>query len=286
MHRWIALLATVLPFAAAAQWTVDGELARSYDDNLSRAQRESDIVRDHALQARGALGRLFVLAQGDLALRVEARAARHDDISGLDHYALGLGAGWRRKLAIGLTAPWIAADAALSREAYEQNLRDGERSSLSATLGKRFDERFEASLGAAYDRRSQRRDLASVPGIPGRPFSLQGRSLFAKASYAFSTRGLAFARIAARSGDVVSSTRRNLQIFRESADIANDPAFGPDFIAYKLTGARTRSGSLGVSWALGRRSALEATLARDLTKARAGLQYDGNLYSFAFVYRD
>jgi hypothetical protein len=281
-----AVLVALLPPAAAAQWTFDAQGAWVYDDNLSRAQRDSDIARDHALALRGALGRAFVVADGDLVLRAEARAARYDHYLGLDHAALGAGASWRRKLGLGLTAPWLAADAALFEEDFSEPVRDGRRSALSLELGKRFGPRFDASLGAAYDRREQRHDLPLVPGISGKPFSLQGRSLFLRGNLAFGESWLVFAAAAARDGDVVSSTRRNPQIFRESAAIAGDPAFGPDYIAYKLTGARTSAYTLGLSWALGARASLDAAVTTERTSARGGLDYDGNVYSLSLVYRD
>ena len=286
MRTAIALVLAALPAAAVAQWTFDAEAARVYDDNLSRAQRDSDIIRDHALALRGALGRRFVVADGDLVLRGEARAARYDDYPGLDHAALGVGAAWRRKLGLGLTAPWLAADAAFFAEDYDEPVRDGSRAALSLELGRRFGPRFDASLTAAYDWREQRDDFATVPGISGRPFSLQGRSLALRGSFAFDERLLAFASVAVRHGDVVSSTRRNRQIFDESAAIADDPAFGPDFIAYKLTGASTSSYTVGLSWALGTKASLDAAVTADRTRAHGGLDYDGNVYSVSLVYRD
>ena len=290
MRTALALLVAALPGTAAAQWTsrvnLDAEIARTYDDNLSQAQRESDITRDHALTLRGALGRSFAVAGGDLVLRGEARAARYDNYLGLDHAALGVGATWRRKLGIGLTVPWLAADASLAEEDYSEPLRDGPRAALSLEIGKRFGPRFDVSLAAAYDRRWQRDELPTVPGISGSPFSLQGRSLTLRASFAFDERLLAFGALAERSGDVVSSTRRNPQIFRESAAVAPDPTFGPDFIAYKLTGARTSFYTIGLSWALGAKASLDAAMTTDRTTARGGLDYDGNLYTLSLVYRD
>jgi hypothetical protein len=278
MRTALALLVAMLPATAVAQWTFDAEIARTYDDNLSQAQRETDIARDHALALRGALGRVFVVAGGDLVLRGEARAARYDDYRGLDYAAFGIAAGWRRKLGLGLTAPWLAADAALSEEDYREPVRDGPRAALSLELGKRFGPRFGASLVAAYDRREPREEDG--------PFALQGRSLELRGTFAFDDRLLAFGAIAERRGDVVSSTRRNPQIFREAAAIAPDPAFGPDFIAYKLTGARTSLYTIGLSWALGARASLDAAMTTDRTSARGGLDYDGNVYSLSLVYRD
>jgi hypothetical protein len=286
MRSFLALAGMAPVAALAAAWTVDLEGARLYDDNLSRAQRDSDRARDRAWTGRAALGRAFVLGEGDATVHADVRAARHDRFSGLDHDALGAGASWRRKLGLGLTAPWIALEANARAEQAETAVRDSLRSGAAATLGKRFDERWEASLRAGYDRRRQREAAPLAPGVPGNPFSLQGRSITLGAGYAFSARGLVYASAGLRRGDVVSSTRRNAEIFRESAALAADPAFGADFVAYRLTGARSRSLTAGLSWALGRRAAFDAAVTRELTAARGGLDYDGNLYSLSLVYRD
>jgi hypothetical protein len=279
------VLALAFPLAGVAQLAVDAELARVYDDNLSRAQRESDVQRDRAWRARAALGRGFAIGETDATLRAELLGERYDRFSGLDVAALGIGALLQRKLGLGLTAPRVELQASYHAEEHSERVRDGTRASLSVSLGKRFDERLAVSLRAAYDRREQRQDFGVVPGIPGRPFSLQGRSLAAEGSWALGERALLYGALALRHGDVVSSTRRNFEIFRASADIAPDPAFGPDFIAYRLTGARTRSWSVGLSWALGRHASVDAALARDVTRAGSGLDYDGNLYSLSLVYR-
>lgn len=281
---WVALLAAVLPLSAAAQWTLDAEGARIHDDNPSNAQRRSDIVDDGAWAGRAALGRRLELGEWDAMLRAEARARRYDRYSGLDHLALGLGASGRRKLGLGLTAPWVAAAAEVFSESHDARVRDGGRGSMSASLGKRIDERLELELSAIYDRRVQRHDLPSSQ-LPGRPFSLQGRSVSLRGSYALTGRALLVARAAGRRGDVVSSTRRNFQIFTESNAIADDPAFGPDYIAYRLSGARTAAYSLGLSWELSRRFSADAFVVRSDTKARGGLDYDGAVYSVSLVYR-
>ena len=142
------------------------------------------------------------------------------------------------------------------------------------SLGKRFDERLEARGGIRLRRpASQRHDFPVVPGIPGDPFSVQSRTLFARGSFALGARSTLLASAAARSGDVVSSTRRNRQIFDESAAIALDPAFGPDYIAYRLSGARTGSISAGIAYDLSRRASLEASVSAYDTRARGGLDY-------------
>jgi hypothetical protein len=177
----------------------------------------------------------------------------------------------------------VRASSAL--ENARERLRDATRYAAAVTAGRRFDERLEAAAGLAYDRRVQHEDLAVVPGYAGKPFSLQGRSAFARADYALGERLALLGSAALRKGDVESSTRRNFTIFSASNAIANDPALGADYIAYRLSGARTLSFGAGLSWQLGRHAALEASATRDDTAAGEGLDYVNRLYALTFVYR-
>jgi hypothetical protein len=257
-----------------------------HDDNLSRAQLDADKVPDSALRGRAALGRGFELdAAGDARLAGAAGFTSYATSGGASFGWLGAEAGWRRKLGLGLTQPWLALDASAALENAREDVRDAWRGALSASAGKRFSGALEASAGFAYDRREQLDDFAVVPGFGGKPFSIQGRSVFARASYAVGERATLFGSAALRHGDVVSSTRRNFDIFVGSNAIALDPAFGPEFIAYRISGAATTTLSAGLAWELGPRSALEASVTKDDTRARGGLDYGALALGVTFVYR-
>jgi hypothetical protein len=164
-------------------------------------------------------------------------------------------------------------------------VRNVYRYGAAVSLGKRFNERLDGAVGFAYDRREQRNDYPVVPGIPGDPFSLLSRTLFATASVALAPRTTLLASASGRNGDVVSSTRRNLQIFSASSAIALDPAFGPEYIAYRLSGASTRSLGAGLAYDLSRRASLEAFVSAEVTHARDGLDYDRRVLSLTYAYR-
>ena len=285
--RLISVAALVLAAPAHAQWSSQFEAGYLYDDNLSRAQRPEDKIRDSALIARALLTRDFVLgADTDSHIGLDGRITRYSASHGASFVGLGLVAGARRKLGLGRTAPWVALDASASYEDAREDVRDAARYGLSATAGKRFTPELEASAGFAYDRRVQREaEEEEVPGYGVKPFSLQGRSVFARASYALGERAALIGALALRHGDVVSSTRRNFGIFTASNAIADDLALGSDFYAYRLSGARTTSLSGGISWSLNPRSALEATLTKDDTAVRGGLDYRAVIFALTFVHR-
>jgi len=283
----LGVAALMVSVSARAQWSSQLEAGYLYDDNFSRAQRSEDKIRESALFGRGLLTRDFALgADTDAHVGLEGRLTRYSPSTGASFAGIGLLAGARRKLGLGATAPWVALDASGGYENAREDVRDAYRYSLSATVGKRFTPALEASVGFAYDRRVQR-DAAEeqVPGYGTKPFSVQGRSWFARASYALGERAALIGAAALRRGDVVSSTRRNFGIYTASNAIADDPALGPDFYAYRLSGARTASLTGGISWALDARSALEGTVTKDDTTVGGGLDYRAVIFALTYVYR-
>jgi len=279
------LAAALFASAVQAQWSPQFEAGFLHDSNLSRAQRPEDRVADAALVARAGLVRTYAVGDADLSVGADARSTAYSSSHGASLLALGVNGGWRRKLGLGLSAPWVAADASIAFENAREDVRDGTRGLASVLAGKRFGRALEASAGFSYDKRVQREDHAVVPGYGGKPFSVQGRSLFARADYALGDRLGLVAAAAERHGDVVSSTRRNFAIFVASNAIAEDPALGADFIAYRLSGGRTRSLTGGLSWELARRATIDATLTKDDTQVSGGLDYAAVVFAVTFAYR-
>src|SRR3954471_21965594 len=178
--------ALALPCGAHAQWTAQYELGLVHDTNLSRAQGPEDQIKDTAVTARAAIARAFPIADyADATVGVDARLTRYRASHGASFASLGVNAGARRKLGLGLTAPWIAVDGSAAYEDAREDIRDGMRYAVSFSAGKRFSPNLDASVGFAYDRRVQRKSYAEedededeAPGYGGKPFSVQGRSLF------------------------------------------------------------------------------------------------------------
>jgi hypothetical protein len=174
-----------------------------------------------------------------------------------------------------------------SHDNYRSAIRDSDSLEARAELGRRFNEAFDASVGAVFDRRYARNDLPVVPGISGRVFDMRGKSAFVRAGYALTEQLQAGANFAVRRGDVVSTTRQHREIFLESDAIAADPAFGDDFFAYRLRGtSTTQTAAVTLSWALSDRSSLNFRYADERTSAYEGLDYRGRIaaLSFAFSY--
>jgi len=246
--RVLALLGLGLALAGrpgepAAEGVINAEAGLSHDNNLSRALAGTDIVSDTALNLAMSGGYAFVLGDRNaVTMTGDLRTAQFREFHGMSNVALGGSASWRGKFGVGALVPWTSVSASLAGEQYGDSIRNGLRTNVSLRAGKRFSEALELSGGGSFDR-YRADDVMEGPTIPGvsisgDAFSLKGSSLFARADYAMSERWLVFAGISVRHGDVTASTRFHPEtpILKYSTAFTRDPAFGPDYFAYRLTG--------------------------------------------------
>ncbi len=260
-----------------------------HDNNLSRALSASDIVGDTALTIGASGGYRFAPGDRDaVTFTADLLAAGFARFHGMNRAGLGATASWSRKFGLGAFAPWARVSASLDGERYGEDVRNGQRTNVALRAGERVSERLELSGGGSFER--YRADNATpVPGlaslgISGDAFSVLGRSLFARADYALNDRWTGFAGVNARNGDVTASTRINPQIFEHSNAIAPDPAFGSDYFAYRLSGATTWDFLAGASFALGDSSSANLTVARSLTYASGGIEYQSTRINASIIF--
>jgi hypothetical protein len=274
-----------LPGEAAAEEIVSAEGAVSHDNNLSRAVSASDIVSDTALNLAVSGGFRFALGERDAAaLTADLRASQFGRFYGMNSVALGGTASWGRKFGLGAFVPWTRVSASFAGEQYGESIRNGLRSNVTLRVGQRLSERLELSGGGSFERYRADDVVNVVPGLSGDAFSLLGRSVFARADYALNDRWAGFAGVAARRGDVTASTRRDLEIFEYSNAVTRDPAFGPDYIAYRLSGTTTWDFILGASLALGDYSSVNLAVSRALTYASGGLEYQSTRINASILF--
>lgn len=280
-----AALATCASGLAHGAWLYDVDAGFTYDSNVNRAYAPADIRADTALALDGTVGWFYALSGRDgLTLAGEATSELHHRFDGIDTLQLGMAATYRHKLGLGYAAPWLAVRIAAADLQYRDDLRDGSRVEARIEMGQRFTPQFDAAFGGMLERRYARHDEPVVPGISGKVFDLRGQSVYARAGYALTDRLLVAATLAARRGEIVASTRRDLEIFAASNAIAADPAFGPDFFAYRLRGT-TDTAKLSASWALDDRSSLNALYADERTDAAGGIYYRSHSMSLLYAWR-
>ena len=255
-----------------------------HDNNVSRAPPGADVVGDSGLSADGTLGAAYPIGEhGTLSLSADLRAAQFRRFHGLDVAALGGTLSYSTKFGLGAYAPRASVNGFLAAESYGNSVRDGRRSRLSFELGRRLSAQWNVSGGFAADRFDAGKVQPALPRFSRDAFSIQGRSLFARAEYAWSERWLGYLGVSARRGDVVSSSRRDAEAFEYASAIVADPAFGPDYVAYKLAG-RTSEARCGASLALSPHASLNIGLAREVTRTDGELEYRSTLANALFLY--
>ena len=283
---WV-LLSTLLCAAgpAYAEWFYDAHAGGLYDDNLTRAQQAADVRGDGAATLAASGGWYYASTGTDgITLSLEANGEAYARFHGLNLISVGGSAGYRHKFGVGRDVPWASITVSAAHDDFREDIRDGGRLEVSLEAGKRLSENFDASVGIATDRRSASNDRPVVPGISGKPFDLSGHSVFARVAYDVTERLQVGARVSARRGDVVSTTRQNLDIFLASDAIAADPTFGSDFYAYRLRGTTT-SANASLSWALSDRSSLNLSYAVVRTAAYDDLNYLSRLGTIVLAFR-
>src|ERR1051325_10156051 len=152
--RAVCIVSVALAFggSAHAQWTRQLALGLVHDTNLSRAQNPEDQIKDTALVARAALSRPFPIGDyADATAGVDARLPRYTNSPGARFASLGAKPGPRRKLGLGLTAPWIALDGNAAYEDAREEIRDAMRYAVSVTAGERFTPALDGTVGFASD---------------------------------------------------------------------------------------------------------------------------------------
>jgi hypothetical protein len=270
---------------AAAEWLFDVDAGMFYDSNLSQAQNAADVRADAAATLTGSVASFIALSGDDaLTLSLNGQGEAYHRFHGLNFLGAGLSADYRHKFGLGYAAPWVRLAATGSFDGYQQNLRTGSRWTARAELGQRLTTQLDAAIGGTLERRYAQHDEPVVPGISGKVFDLRGQSAYVRAGYAASEVLQLGARIEVRRGDVVSSTRRNLEIFEASSAVARDPSFGDDFFAYRLRGT-TATVIASASWALDARSSLNFACAGERTRAYDDLDYHGYRLDLSYAYR-
>jgi hypothetical protein len=270
---------------AAAEEIVSAEGAVSHDNNLSRALSASDIVSDTALNLAVSGGFHFAPGERDaITLTGDVRASQFRQFHGMNSIALGGTASWSKKFGLGAFVPWTKVSASFAGERYGENVRDGLRTNVTLRAGQRLSERLELSGGGSFERFRADNVTQVVPRLSGDAFSLEGRSLFGRADYVLDDRWAVFAGARARNGDVTSSTRFNPEIFLYSSALAPDPAFGSDYIAYRLSGATTWDFIAGMSLALSDYSSANLAVGRALTYASGGIEYQSTQINASIIF--
>jgi hypothetical protein len=259
MHApWLgALLALAAGVAGAEEvrWVVDSELTTTYDSNVSRAERERDILSDQSVLVDAGLSAHF---EPSFSTAVSARLFMEGEawreIDTLDRTTAGVQATGRWVPVQGFRAPILQLTLSLQGDDYDVRQRDSRVYAAQLSASQRVNDRIRISYGLeATERRSEG---TVFDGTQGRVF-LHGEFELDRNWSAYS--GYSHVR-----GDTFSSAQLSFCNGAPAADIfglisasealESDEAFNGTFcgswIAYRLK-AQTHVLTLGLNRSFG-----------------------------------
>jgi hypothetical protein len=270
--------------AESASPVLDADVGVVHETNVGLAQRDRDIKNDTALTTSVSGGVAMPLGEWSTAsLTADVDGAAYERLGGLSHLSLGLGTALKGKLGLGAAAPWVRLWGSGARQEYEEDVRDGWRYALGLDVGTRLGERWDLRAGYAFDERIADHGRALSRRLPGDAFDTAGHTFTLRADFLYSEAVSLFAGYAVRDGEVVATTRRNEAIVAASTALTADPAFGRDFVAYKIE-ATVHSLSAGLSFALGAQTSLNVSYEHHIGLAGGGIDYHNHVVRAGFLY--
>lgn len=232
---------------AAAAWTFDAGAGAVYEDNVGLGSRKGDIKSDTALAALLSAGPVIQLDDRNAISLIGTLGGKlYERFTGLDVLTAGAGAAFKRKLGLGYQAPWWRLTGGVERQAYDNDIRDSWVARLGTGVGRRFGERWDLRADYTWERRFADHEGAGAGALAGDVWDVEGHTFSFRTDFQVDARVALFAGYALRDGDVVSTTRRNPEIFQSSKAVARDPVFGADTFAYRIH-ALAHTLSAGVS---------------------------------------
>jgi len=273
-------------FAARPFFDLGVDIA--HDDNIGRAELDSDRLSDKFVNVSGSINYLHQIDYNSgLVFKALAEWIDYQHYYGLDHYVLGLSATYRYKPELTYTSPWFSFGLKAKRLQYhDSEMRNGYTYEAEAMAGKRFTDRIMGKVGLAHHERIARTDEKGLLGE--KLFETQTTKAFVGLDY-FLDKFIFYGQYTFQNGDVISTGMATRQIVLATDEIQQDDAIGRDSNnnirwAYRLTGD-THIGDIGFNYSLSRAAALDFTVRAVEVKAAGGNTYDNYSAHLGLLYR-
>ena len=255
-----------------------------YDDNVSRAWRGPDVLRDSSISLGAQTARFFpVDTHSRVMLGGSVGVEKFDRYDGLDRVFGAVRAEIQYRPSAEFFAPTWALFGRVLGEHYDSNLRRGWRYSVGAYVMQPVTDRIQLLATVAHNERD-----AKSAVFDGRENSAQ-----IGLDYALAEKHTLYASGDYRRGDTVSDGRASLASIDLAKWFAPDNAFpGKNLFAYRLE-AKTTIATVGYNYALSEGHALDISWRRSVAKSvetptfrgASRARYEVNQYSLSYLLR-
>jgi hypothetical protein len=241
----------IAPAKADARFEFGAQAYVTYDDNVTRAEGDANVLSDEFLGALATVSTRFLLTE-NIRLRLvgELGGEAYNEYSGLSFGSAGVRADVQYRATGAFSAPTLTLFGRAAYEEYESDLRDGYRYALGLSGRGDMTDRIAWFGAFTYNKRD-----GSSRVFDTTDFSVRGNL-----DYAFSRRNTLYTGLEYRMGDIVSTALPSLQY----VDLSNNTVVPDDAFtdttryAYKLD-ATTWIFTLGYNFALNPKHSLDAS---------------------------
>lgn len=260
----LAACSHALADADDTPWTIDMDVAGIHDSNVSRAERERDIVNDSSVVANVGLAWSHQLGyKSAMTLRGFVEAERFGEIHPLNRDTAGLQAIYRFQTRLGYTAPVYQLSISGQSDDYGVHQRNSDVVNVQAFATKRITDRITLTYGMDAQQRESNGQVFDTRQIRG----------FANADYAWNQDLSTYAAYSYIDGDTLSSAQFSFCNGTGASDIfglikasdavefdeALNDTFCGNWLAYRLK-AKTQTGTLGINRAINHSLSLDASV--------------------------
>lgn len=264
--------------ASPVQFDVSAGFSR--DDNITRAELDTDIVEDDIISAGASAS--YKLAINDISytsFKASVDLSQYQDFDKLSSTVLGLQATYHIKPSAGYTAIRYFVLAAYDQRMVDSDQREGSAIELRAGLSKRLTDRisFRAGLG--------RESISADSSV----FDEDNTKIYVDFDYRLTDNNTLYFTVSTIDGDVVATAVPTTKLVNATRpeDRVRDDAFlalAPDRWAYRLS-ADTNAFTLGDTYSIDSMQAIDISVFYYDTSAYQDNDYSGTIIDLSYIYR-
>lgn len=263
---------------AASAFNPNANVGIQLDDNITRAELDSDIEKDTIVTVDGSLSHFmevndisYVSFGGSLAFN------KYLDFDKLDNTRIGVSAGYHIKPVASFSGTQYFVKFDYKKRMYDSAQREGDATRFSIGLSKRFTELL--ALNAGY--------IDEEIDSDHRVFDADNKKFYVDVEYLITHNNTLYVTLSYFDGEVVATTVPTSKIIGASTAIVRDDAFlnlAPNRFAYKLD-ATTTAIKIGDVFSIDRYQGIDASLFYYDSSAYAGNDYKGMILSLFYSYQ-
>ena len=290
MKKYFSIL-LLLPFCTtdlvAAPIKADISLGYTYDDNVTRAELDSDIEADSILNLDiSGSYKLPVNQSSYFSLQGTIKANQYADFNKLNNTRLGIHGSYHIRPSTGYTAISYFARLAYEQRLYKSEQRDGSATEIEVGLSKRLTDLLAMRFGYI------KQDISAESKV----FDADDSRFYFDIDYKIGKKNLLYTTISLIDGDVVSTAVPTQDIINASSAIVRDDAFldlTPARFAYKLD-AKTTTIRLGNNYTISSDQSIDASVLyyksetdyyNQATLRDINIDYSGLIFNLNYLHR-